>query len=78
MSPEFHSGDELSCLYVKPMSFIQWGRKHVLDTSQGGIVKRIFDDDEYILCKSENIELYKDFKIHKSEVYNLALVIGLI
>lgn len=78
MLPEFHSGDELACLYVRPMSFIQWGRFHVLDTSQGVIVKRIFDDDEYILCKSENNELYKDFRILKSDVYNLALVIGLV
>lgn len=78
MFPDVHSGDEMACLYVRPMSFIQWGRFHVLDTSQGVIVKRIFDDDEYILCKSENSDLYKDFRIHKSEVYNLALVIGLI
>lgn len=78
MLPEFHSGDELACLYIKPLGFVQWGRFHVLDTSQGVIVKRIFDDDEYILCKSENNDLYKDFRIHKSEVFNLALVIGLV
>lgn len=78
MLPEFHSGDELACLYIKPVKFVQWGRFHVLDTSQGVIVKRIFDDDEYILCKSENNDLYKDFRIHKSEVFNLALVIGLL
>lgn len=78
MLPEFHSGDELACLYIKPVNFVQWGQFHVLDTSQGVIVKRIFDDDEYILCKSENNDLYKDFRIHKSEVFNLALVIGLV
>ncbi|HML64679.1 MAG TPA: S24 family peptidase [Dysgonomonas sp.] len=79
MLPEFHSGDELACLYVKQSSFIQWGRFHVLDTSQGVIVKRIFDvDDEYIRCTSENSDLYRDFQIHKSEIYNLALVIGLV
>lgn len=78
MLPEFHSGDELACLYVRQSSFIQWGQFHVLDTSQGVVLKRIFDDGEYILCKSENYELFKDFKIHKTEIYNIALVIGLV
>lgn len=77
MEPEYHSGDELACLYIKNTNFVQWGRCHVLDTSQGIIVKRIFEEDEFIICKSHNSE-YKDFSIHKSEVYNLALVIGMI
>ncbi len=77
MEPEFHSGDELACLYIKNTTFVQWGRCHVLDTAQGIIVKRIFEEDEFIICKSHNAE-YKDFSIHKSEVYNIALVIGLI
>lgn len=78
MFPEYHSGDELACLYVKNTTFIQWGCCHVLDTIQGIVVKRIYDDGEYILCKSENSELFKDFRIHKTEVYNIALVIGLV
>lgn len=78
MFPEYHSGDELACLYVKNTTFIQWGCCHVLDTVQGIVVKRIYDDGEYILCKSENSELFKDFRIHKTEVYNIALVIGLV
>lgn len=78
MLPEYHSGDELACLYIKDTTFIQWGCCHVLDTVQGIIVKRIYDNDEYILCRSENSELFKDFRIHKKEVYNIALVIGLV
>lgn len=78
MLPEYHSGDELACLYVENSTFIQWGCYYVLDTVQGIIVKRIYDDDEYILCKSENSDLFKDFRIHKAEVYNIALVIGLV
>lgn len=78
MLPEFHPGDELACLCVKLSEFIQWGRVHVMDTDQGIIVKRIFDHDEYILCASENSGLYKDFKIRKSEIHQLALVIGIL
>lgn len=80
MEPEFHSGDELACLQLTngKANFIQWGRYHVLDTAQGVVVKRIYDNGEYILCKSENKELYPDFKIHKEEIYNIGLVIGML
>ncbi|MCD7977558.1 MAG: S24 family peptidase [Tannerellaceae bacterium] len=78
MEPEFHSGDELACLQMANPSFIQWGRYHVLDTSQGVLVKRIYDDGECILCKSEASELYQDFRIPKSDIYNIALVIGML
>lgn len=77
MLPEYHSGDELACLYIKNTSFVQWGRCHVLDTAQGIIVKRIFDSGEFIRCTSDN-EDYKEFKIHKSEVYSISLVIGML
>jgi len=79
MEPEFHSGDELACLQLNgKASFIQWGRYHVLDTAQGVVVKRIYNSGEYIICKSENNELYPDFKIHKEEIYNLGLVVGML
>jgi len=78
MESELHSGDELVCLLIRNSSFIQWGKMHILDTSQGIIVKRIFDAGEYILCRSEESDLYPDFNIHKTEIYNIALIIGLI
>jgi len=77
MLPEYHSGDELACVYIKNTSFIQWGRIHVIDTAQGILVKRIFDGDDYIICKSDNTD-YPEFKVHKSEFYNVALVIGML
>ncbi|MDU1906328.1 MAG: S24 family peptidase [Dysgonomonas sp.] len=78
MEPEFHSGDEIACLQVLQSQFIQWGRYHVLDTSQGIVVKRIYDDGNSILCKSEASDLYKDFKIPKKDIYNIALIVGLL
>lgn len=77
MLPEFHSGDELACLYVKDSKFIQWGRVHVLDTSQGVVVKRIFKGDDCFICRSDNPN-YPEFNIDGSELYNVALVIGVI
>lgn len=77
MEPEFHSGDELACAFVNNSRFIQWGRPHVLDTAQGVVLKRIFDDHDNIRCKSIN-ESYPDFSIPKDEIYHVAIVVGLI
>ena len=75
MEPQFISGDELACLFIKDSAFIQWGRAHVLDTAQGVVVKRIFDDGDNIICKSNNPN-YPDFPIPKAEIYRIALVVG--
>ena len=77
MEPEYNSGDELACIYIRSTTFIQWGRIHVIDTAQGILVKRIFDGGDSIICKSDNPN-YPDFHIDKSEFYNIALVIGMI
>lgn len=77
MLPEYKSGDELACLYVRDTSFIQWGQVHVIDTAQGILVKRIFDGDDSIICRSDNPN-FPEFRIDKSEFYNVALVIGMI
>lgn len=77
MIPEYHSGDELACVYVRNTSFIQWGRVHVIDTAQGILVKRIFDGGDSIICRSDNPD-YPEFRIDKSEFYNVALVIGMV
>ena len=75
MEPQYLSGDELACLLIKERSFIQWGRPHVLDTAQGIVVKRIFDAGDSILCKSDNPD-YPDFKVLKSDIYRMAIVVG--
>lgn len=77
MHPEIHSGDELACAMLKANSFIQWGRIYILDTADGIIVKRIFDNSTSILCRSINPD-FPDFEVPKSDIYHLALVVGLI
>ena len=77
MSPEYHSGDELACLLVNSKSFIQWGRVHILDTAQGIVVKKIFDGGNDIICRSTN-PTYTEFKIPKTDIYHIALVVGLV
>lgn len=75
MEPEFFAGDEVACLKVNENSFLQWGRVHVLDTTQGVVIKRIYDNGEYIICKSFNPE-YPDFSIPKEDIRSYNLVVG--
>ena len=77
MEPVIESGDELACRFITESAFIQWGRIHVLDTAQGIVVKRIFESDGHILCRSDN-KGYPDFPISKDEIYHMALVVGLL
>lgn len=78
MIPKYVSGDEVACLRINQASFIQWGRVHVLDTTQGVIIKQIYEEGEYIRCVSYNSVEYPDFRIHKNEIRSYNLVVGLL
>lgn len=75
MEPDYHSGDEVACLRVDEKRYLQWGRVHVLDTTQGVVVKRIYDDGDKIRCKSNNPQ-YPDFSIPKDDIRSYNLVVG--
>lgn len=77
MVPYINPGDEVACLKIDEPTFLQWGRVYVLFTSQGVIVKKIFDAGEGIRCVSIN-EDYPPFVIPKSDIYSYNLVVGLL
>ena len=77
MQPYINPGDEVACLKIEEPTFLQGGRIYVLFTSQGVIVKKIFDAGDGIRCVSIN-ENYQDFIIPKNEIYSYNLVIGLV
>ena len=77
MQPQINPGDEVACLKIDEPTFLQWGRVHVLFTSQGVIIKKIFDAGEGIRCVSFNPD-YPEFTIPKKEIYSFNLVVGLI
>ena len=77
MVPQINPGDEVACLKIEEPTFLQWGRVHVLFTSQGVIVKKIFDAGDGIRCVSINQD-YPEFVIPKNEIYSYNLVVGLI
>ncbi|RGL04799.1 LexA family transcriptional regulator [Prevotella disiens] len=80
MNPTYQSGDIVACQRT-PMSsvFFQWNKPYVLDTAQGAIIKRIKpgQDEEHVQIVSDNTD-YLPFELHKSEIYAVALVIGII
>lgn len=75
MMPNYHPGDEVACLRINEDRFLQWGRVHVLDTEQGVIIKRIYDNGDCIRCCSFNPE-YPDFNVPKSDIRSYNLVVG--
>lgn len=77
MEPKIEGGDEVACKRVDGTSFIQWGKVHVLDTAQGILIKRIYEDGDKIKCVSYNPE-YPPFSIDKSDIYSISLVVGLL
>ena len=75
MEPMYFSGDEVACLRINESRFLQWGRVHVLDTAQGVIIKRIYENGDSIRCASFNPE-YPDFNVPKDEIFSFNLVVG--
>ena len=79
MIPRYNNGDVLAIRILRDPAFFQWGRCYVISTTQGFIVKRLFpdpSDPDGIICHSENSEMYPDYKITKSDVLAVAIVVG--
>ena len=65
MEPEYPKGARLFCRRIDDLSFIEWGKVYVLDTTQGAIVKEIQpgENEGTFTCKSINAKRYKPFEI---------------
>lgn len=78
MYPRYSSGDVVACKKL-PLSdlFFQWNKPYVIDTEQGGLIKKVCKSTKKNCIKlvSENPE-YEPFDLHKSQIYAIALVIG--
>lgn len=78
MLPVIKSGDELACRFVRESGSIRWGETYVIDSVDGVVVKRLHKGaDGSIICKSFNPD-FEDFSIERSDVYHLAIVVGLL
>lgn len=79
MEPTYRPGDIVACRFVRESRFIQWHRAYVIDSEQGPLIKRLEmgSDESKVTFVSEN-QKYTPFELDKSEVRNIALVVGLI
>jgi phage repressor protein C with HTH and peptisase S24 domain len=76
MEPKYESGDEIAI--KKAEYIIEWGKDYVLDTQDGVIFKKIYEDGENIRCVSYNHEEYPDFLVPKSIIYGYYKFVGLV
>ena len=79
MYPKYNSGDLVACRKLPLDTFFQWNKVYVLDTVQGAMIKRVKPSEKEgcINCISDN-ERYEPFELHLSDIYSLALVVGVI
>lgn len=80
MYPQYKSGDLLVCrILPKEEMFFQWGMVYVLDTPLGITIKKVTkcNDNDYITITPEN-KSYEPYDLPKSEIRNIALVLGFI
>ena len=76
MEPKYESGDEIA---IKKAEFvIEWGKDYVLDTEDGVIFKKIYDEGVNIRCVSYNHEEYPDFLVPKEIIYGFYKFVGLV
>ncbi len=82
MTPKYNNGDLIACRPIADNSFIQWGKVYVLDTDQGPLVKRLYpcnpNNDDCLECRSDNFEKYPPFKIEKTSIRRMAIVVGVL
>lgn len=79
MYPRFRNGEILALKVLDDPKFFQWGKVYVLSTTQGCVVKKLYpdpNDDDSIICRSENNGEYPDYSIHKSDILHIAIVVG--
>ena len=75
MEPKYEGGDIIAI--KKVYDYIKWGETYVLDTHDGAVLKRIYDDGDKFRCVSYNNE-YPDFTVDKECVNAVYRVVGLV
>lgn len=79
MYPRYSNGDILACKRVQSLTFFQWGMIYVIDTQQGILVKRVYEnpnDEKSVICRSENEKEFPPFSLPKNEIRSLSIVVG--
>lgn len=78
MTPRLQSGEILLVRKVDD-SYFHWGKVYVLTTKYDCVVKRLFpcrDDDNSIVCHSDNSTAYPDYIVPKEDITGIGIVVG--
>lgn len=75
MEPKYEGGDVIAI--KKLVDVIEWGKAYVLDTKDGAVLKRLYDEGDKIRCVSYNSE-YPPFLIDKENIIATYRVVGLV
>lgn len=75
MEPKYEGGDRIAIRKV--CDYVEWGKTYVVDTADGALLKRIYDEGDTIRCVSFNKD-YPDFHVNKQNIYGLYKVVGLL
>jgi len=80
MAPTYKNADVLACRKINKLLFYEWGKVYVFDTSQGTLVKRVFQhtDPKYIVCVSDNNDNFPPFDLPISDISRIGIVLGLL
>lgn len=81
MYPKYSNGDVLACKKIHEITFFQWGKIYVIDSNQGALVKRLFEDKDNannVICVSDNKENYPPFPLPKEDIRSLSIVLGVV
>ena len=76
MEPKYESGDEIAI--KKAEFYVEWGKDYVLDTEDGVIFKKIYDEGANIRCVSYNHDEYPDFLVPKEIIFGFYKFVGLV
>lgn len=79
MTPRFQSGEILLARKVDDPSYLQWGKVYVVTTKYDCVVKRLYpsrEDDNSVVCHSDNSENYPDYTVGKSDITGIGIVVG--
>jgi len=75
MNPKYERDDELA---FKGVRFIEWGNDYLLDTEDGPLFKKIYEEDDCIRCVSYKREDYPDILIPKKIIIGYFKCVGLL
>lgn len=77
MEPTYLDGDILACRKIREWNGIEPGRRYVIDSREGVVVKTVISSSrDSIRYKSDNPDFPQNVKVDGADIFGLARVVG--